>query len=518
MKELRIGIDVGGTNTDVAVVHQDGDVLAWHKAPTSPDVFEGIRAALVGVLSEVDGTAVGQVMLGTTHPVNAIIRRSGLGRVALLRIGAPATRAIPPFAEWPEDLVDVVRGPVEIVRGGHDVDGRVFVPLDGEAVTKFAEQCRDVDGVAVVAMNSPINADQELQAVAILRGVLGEDAMITASHEVSGLGLLERENSAILNSALVDVARTARDGLTGALADHGITAEMFFTQNDGTLMTADEAVRRPVMTIGSGPTNSMRGAAYLSGVDNAIVMDVGGTSTDVGLLVDGFPRESALAVEVGGVRTNYRMADLISVGIGGGTIVGSTSPPQVGPDSVGYRITEEALVYGGNTLTLSDISVASRRAQFGDPSLVSLTDDSVEEVLAHVDEQFGILADRIKTSRGELPLIAVGGGAHLIPDAIPGVSKVIRHDLSPVANAVGAAIAEASGTVDRVYSYDEHGREKCLNEAREAATAEAVRAGADPNQVRITRISEIPMTYVPGGSVRVAVKAVGQLLRSAAVR
>ncbi|WP_328824774.1 hydantoinase/oxoprolinase family protein [Streptomyces sp. NHF165] len=342
--------------------------------------------------------------------------------------------------------------------------------------------------------------------------------MITASHEVSGLGLLERENSAILNSALVDVARTARDGLTGALADHGITAEMFFTQNDGTLMTADEAVRRPVMTIGSGPTNSMRGAAYLSGVDNAIVMDVGGTSTDVGLLVDGFPRESALAVEVGGVRTNYRMADLISVGIGGGTIVGSTSPPQVGPDSVGYRITEEALVYGGNTLTLSDISVASRRAQFGDPSLVSLTDDSVEEVLAHVDEQFGILADRIKTSRGELPLIAVGGGAHLIPDAIPGVSKVIRHDLSPVANAVGAAIAEASGTVDRVYSYDEHGREKCLNEAREAATAEAVRAGADPNQVRITRISEIPMTYVPGGSVRVAVKAVGQLLRSAAAR
>ncbi|WP_235734386.1 hydantoinase/oxoprolinase family protein [Nocardioides alcanivorans] len=518
MKTLRIGIDVGGTNTDVAVVDQDGTVLAWHKAPTSSDVFEGIRGALAGVLAQIDSSKVGQVMLGTTHPVNAIIRRSGLGRVGLLRIGAPATLAIQPFAEWPDALVEVVRGPVEVIRGGHEVDGREFVDLDTDAVQRFAARCRDVDGVAVVGLNSPINPDHEQKAVAIIREILGEDVMISAGHEVSGLGLLERENSAILNSALADVARTVRDGLTAALSEYGITAEMYFTQNDGTLLTADEAVRRPVMTIGSGPTNSMRGAAHLSGVENAIVMDVGGTSTDVGLLVEGFPRESALAVEVGGVRTNYRMADLISVGIGGGTIVGSTSPPEIGPDSVGYRITEDALVFGGSTLTLSDISVAAGRAKFGDPSRVDVTDNAVHETLRHVGEQLGVLADRIKTSRGELPLIAVGGGAHLVPDEMPGVSKVVRHDLAPVANAVGAAIAEASGAIERVYSYDDHGREKCLAEARQAATAEAVRAGADPNQVRITRISEIPMSYVPGGSVRVEVKAVGQLLRTDAAR
>ena len=131
-------------------------------------------------------------------------------------------------------------------------------------------------------------------------------------------------------------------------------------------MALEYATRYPILTVASGPANSIRGAAFLSGLQNAVIIDVGGTSTDVGILVNGFPRESAIAVEIGGVRTNFRMPDLISIALGGGTRIQTTDGLRIGPDSVGYRITEEALVFGGETLTLSDVAVADGRAEMGD--------------------------------------------------------------------------------------------------------------------------------------------------------
>ena len=114
-------------------------------------------------------------------------------------------------------------------------------------------------------------------------------------------------------------------------------------------MTEAVAAALPVVSFASGATNSMRGAAYLSGLAEAIVVDVGGTSTDVGQLRRGFPREANSVVEVGGVRTLFRMPDLLSIGLGGGSLV-ARDPLAVGPHSLGYRLTREALVFGGNTL------------------------------------------------------------------------------------------------------------------------------------------------------------------------
>jgi N-methylhydantoinase A/oxoprolinase/acetone carboxylase beta subunit len=126
---------------------------------------------------------------------------------------------------------------------------------------------------------------------------------------------------------------------------------LFVSQNDGTLISAAYAARYPVLTFGSGPTNSMRGAAFLTGMRDAIVMDVGGTTTDIGALVNGFPRESSLAVDIGGVRTNFRMPDILSIGLGGGTAEPATAPRdalRIGPDSVGYRLLGESLSFGGS--------------------------------------------------------------------------------------------------------------------------------------------------------------------------
>ena len=330
------------------------------------------------------------------------------------------------------------------------------------------------------------------------------------------MGLIERENAAILNASLLGVARNVVSGFHSALKDHGLEVESYLTQNDGTLMSAEEAVRFPVLTLGSGPTNSMRGACALAGLANAIVIDVGGTSADVGILIDGFPRESSAAIEVGGVRTNFRMPDLISIGLGGGSIVrDSGDDVRVGPDSVGYKVVTEALVQGGSTVTLSDVSVrAGRLTGFGDAERVETLDERVvAQALAWVDAQIKIMVERMKPSREPFPLIAVGGGSHLVPAQIEGISEVIRPQNHAVANAYGAAIAEASGTVDRVFRYEEQGREECLEVARRLAMDAAVRSGADPDQVRITAMAEIPLTYVPGRACRVQVKAAGPLAR-----
>ncbi len=146
----------------------------------------------------------------------------------------------------------------------------------------------------------------------------------------------------------------------GALAESGLTAPLYLTQNDGTIVNAAYAARFPVYSFASGPTNSMRGANFLGRLEDAIVVDVGGTTTDVGCLRLGFPREANNVVEIGGVRTNFRMPDVLSIGLGGGSIV-SNEPLAVGPVSVGYELTEKARVFGGDVLTATDLAVAAGR-------------------------------------------------------------------------------------------------------------------------------------------------------------
>ena len=416
--ELRIGIDVGGTNTDAVVIDTAGTVISAVKVATTPEPIDGIRESLDKVLSDVEKALVTKAMLGTTHPTNAIIERRGLDTVGVLRLAAPSSLGVRPGAAWPGDIRSLVIGASAIIEGGNEYTGAEIAPLDTDAVRRFAATavaagCR---AIAVSAAFSPATSEHEIRARDILAAELGAAFPVSLSHQVGSLGLLERENATILNAALLSVASSVVNGFESALAAHDLAIDAYLTQNDGTLLTAAEAGRFPVLTLGSGPTNSMRGACALAGVNDAVVIDVGGTSADAGILVDGFPRESTAAVEVGGVRTNFRMPDLISIGLGGGTIVRDTradngSELSIGPDSVGYAVATEALCVGGGTLTLSDVSLASGRfGGFGDPALVAHLDAGlVSEALGWVDEQVSIMSDRMKSSRAEIPLLAVGG-------------------------------------------------------------------------------------------------------------
>ena len=179
---------------------------------------------------------------------------------------------------------------------------------------------KGIKSAAITSVFSPVSSEFEKQAGAIMARAL-PGAHITLSADIGRIGLMERENAAIMNACLRNLSRHVVAAFRGALADVGFTGRFYLTQIDGTLMDAAFAERFAVLTFASGPTNSMRGAAFLSGVSDGIVVDIGGTTTDAGSLQNGFPRQATVAVEVGGVRTNFRMPDVFSIGLGGGSLV-----------------------------------------------------------------------------------------------------------------------------------------------------------------------------------------------------
>jgi N-methylhydantoinase A/oxoprolinase/acetone carboxylase beta subunit len=510
---LRVGIDVGGTNTD-AVVMNGNEVLAETKTATTADVTSGVLSALALVLAGQRPNQVEAVMIGTTHFTNAVVEARRLQPVAVIRLGLPATPSLPPLVDWPERLASCVRGVVSLCHGGHEFDGREISGLDRDEVLRVVEEARHkgIASFAVTSVFSPVTAEHEAAVGAMIEEEYPE-AAVSVSHEIGRIGLLERENATIINACLRELARSIVSGFRAALHESGIEAPMFMSQNDGTLMSAEFTERYPVATFASGPTNSMRGAALLSGLENCAVIDIGGTTSDIGLLENGFPRQASLEVEIEGVRTNFRMPDVLSIGIGGGSVVATAPEVAVGPVSVGYELTTRARVFGGDTLTATDVAVAAGLTEIGDAGLVRDVPAPVRDAaVAQIRGRIAKCLDQMKTSRDPIPVVLVGGGSVLLDDELPGASRIVRPEHFAVANAAGAAIAQVGGEVDRVFSLDRQTRDEAIAEATEEATRRAAEAGARKETIRVVDVEEVGLGYLPGNALRLKVKTVGDLV------
>lgn len=515
--DLRIGIDVGGTNTD-AVLMCGRKVLATTKRSTTQDVTGGVTNAIGDVLAlgNVAAASIGAVMVGTTHFVNAFVQRRELQPVAIVRIGLPMTSGIPPLVDWPDELREALGDHVFLVGGGSYYTGKDYAPLDQAALETAAReiQRRNLHAVAISCVFAPIRPDLEIEARKIIHSI-APDVHVTLSHQVGGMGLIERENAAVINASLHDLADKVVSALERAMGGMGLNANLFLTQNDGTLMATEVARQFPVTTCSAGPTNSIRGAAFLSDLQDAIVVDIGGTTTDVGVLSKGLARETSDAFDLGGVRTNFSMPDVLSIGLGGGTIVRFDADGRVrlGPDSVGFKLSTEARVFGGETLTTSDIAVSRGQLDLGDPALVrdvlaAQSDSVARKIKARVEAA----VDQLKTSAKDIPVILVGGGSVLIDGDLAGASQVIRPENGTVANAIGAAIAQVGGRVKRLFNFGgEGGRDAAIAQAIEEAKAEALAAGAIAGSLEVVDIEEYPMPYMQTDAVDVRVRVVGDL-------
>ena len=514
----KLGIDVGGTNTDAVLIDENLQVIADIKYPTSGDIYEGIVGALRTILEEsgIDRTQIHQAMLGTTQCTNAIVERKNLAKIGILRIGAPATLGVPPMVDWEEDISKIAVGN-RIIAGGSEYDGKEIAPLDEEAAKDFFKEMKEkgVRSIAISSVFSPVRNDHEIRAAELCKEIMGEEVHVSISSEIGSMGLVERENATILNAALWQVAERFTDGFAKSLADEGIkNAEIYLSQNDGTLMTMEYARRYPILTVACGPTNSIRGASFLSKLRDAIVIDVGGTTTDLGVIQNGFPRESSIAVTIGGVRTNFRMPDVISIGLGGGSIVRQLENGRVtvGPDSVGYKIASEALVFGGKQMTATDIAVRLGMVTLGNPSFVAdIPLELAEKAMDAMREMVEDAIDSMKLSNADIDVVLVGGGSIILPENLAGAAQVLKPDHFACANAIGSAISKVSGTYEKLINYDEIPREEALEQAKAETIDMAVEAGAIRETVEIIEIEDVPLAYYPGNTNRVKVKAAGDL-------
>ena len=510
----RIGIDVGGTNTDAVLM--DGErVLGEVKTPTTADVTTGIVTALrkLVVDSRVQPGSVMAVMIGTTHFTNAVVEAKRLMHTAAIRLGLPATQALPPMVDWPRRLKEAIGNHTYLCHGGHEFDGRLISKLDPDELRNVAEDIgkKGIRSIAISSVFSPVNAEMELEAARVFEAEL-PGVMVSVSHEIGRIGLLERENATIMNACLRDLAVHIVEAFDSALRQVGIKAPVYLSQNDGTLMSVDYAERYPVATFASGPTNSMRGAAFLSSRLDCAVVDIGGTTSDVGVLQQGFPREASVTVEIGQVRTNFRMPDVLSFGLGGGSLVRSNGQLRIGPDSVGYELTSKALIFGGEILTATDIAVAAGRAEIGDArTVLHLKRKVVADAVALIEDSISQAVDRMKTSADPIPLVVVGGGSILLGERLAGASELVKPNHFAVANAIGAAIAQVGGEVDRIFALDQMGREAALEQAKQEAVEKAVAAGAREETVNIVDVEEVPLAYLPSNAARIRVKAIGEL-------
>ena len=510
---LRIGIDVGGTHTDAVLI--DGhDVLASTKSLTSANVRDGVLEALDRVLNQsaVAHSAIEAVMIGTTQFTNAVIERRELAPTAIIRAGLPSGAMIPPMLDWPDDIADAVGRHIYMVHGGRTYDGFPIAPLDMAEVDAAINDiaAKEIRLIAISSVFSPSDPSQELQiAERILKRL--PDVRITASHRIGGMGLLERENAAILNTSLLPLAASVITAFADALSSRGIAAPFYVSQNDGTLMSAEFAAEFPALTFASGPTNSLRGASLLTRLNDAVVVDIGGTTSDIGVLQGGFPRQSNVAIDVGGVRTNFRMPDIQAIGLGGGSLVAEDGE-RIGPQSVGYRLVQEGLVFGGSTLTTTDITVASGAAEIGEVSEVGDLDPHlVERAVQTIHRMIDQGIDQMKSSRDPVPVILVGGGAVLVSRDLSTASVLHRPEHSAVANAIGAANAQIGAETERIVSYRQTPRDEVLKSLQTELTAELVSAGAAPASVRLADVEETAISYMADESTRLRVKLVGDL-------
>lgn len=318
MRRCVIGIDTGGTYTDAAMVDaQSRRVVARAKALTTRgDLAVGVGEALAAVLGDAAGERwtqrdVAQLSLSTTLATNAIVEGHG-SAVAMILVGfddAMVQRT---------GLSAALPGtPVLRVAGGHDHAGEEQAPLDLAAVERFlAETAGTAEAYAVAAHYAVRNPAHEHAVRDAIERLTGRP--VSLSVDLSrALDAPRRALTAALNARIVSRIASLVRAVRGAMAHHGLAAPLMVVKGDGSLGAADAVALRPIETILSGPAASVVGARFLSGLDDFVVSDVGGTTTDIATVERGWPRLDRDGAEVGGRRTLVRAVAMRTFGLGG---------------------------------------------------------------------------------------------------------------------------------------------------------------------------------------------------------
>lgn len=540
-----IGIDVGGTNTDSVIINpsnlkdeKNRGIVAFEKTPTTSDVTSGIKKSLEGLFEkltasnpEIRSDEICSVTIGTTHFINAVVERDPmkLDRIAVIRLVGPCSRELPPFSDFPRDLASLINGYTCYCDGGYRINRKEISHINKSEIISNCEKIREIglNTIAVIGMFSPVAKDQEIAVRKIIKDTFTDwNVDIVLSQEIGGIGFLERENITIINAAIKRFAISVIHSFQQAVREFGLDCQILLTQNDGTALTVKDAIRTPIKTFSSGTTNSMRGASFLcrkelqAFTENkpVLVLDIGGTTTDAGLLeTNGFPRHYSTHTLVGGVRTILSKPDVRSIGLGAGSIVrieedvNNRTLMSIGPDSVASSLETKALVFGGKIATTTDIALLSRSDKeirssknpiFQNVHLGNVKRNFSEALTKKYNDQIKImidqLVDTIKTNADPIPAILVGGGSYIVPsnETLNSCESLIRPENASIANAIGAALTEISADETRfVETISEAERGRKLKEVEGDAIKKIIEMGVDADSIRIMNVINDAVPY-----------------------
>lgn len=312
---LSLGVDTGGTYTDAVLLRDDAGIIASAKSLTTRhDLSVGISDAVAQVLqsAEVAAADITLAALSTTLATNALVEGHG-GRIGFIAIG------FNPNDLERAGLSDAMRGdPVLHLAGGHNHAGTEAQVLDLPELDTWLADLGPVSGFAVAGQFSTRNPAHEKAVAERCRAF----APVSCSHQLSArLGGPKRAMTAVLNARLIGLTHRLIGRAEDGLRELGIQAPLMVVRGDGALMSAAQATERPIETILSGPAASVVGARWLTGVDTALVSDIGGTTTDVALLRGGRPKIDPDGARVGPYRTMVEAVAMRTHGLGGDSVV-----------------------------------------------------------------------------------------------------------------------------------------------------------------------------------------------------
>ena len=308
-----LGIDTGGTYTDAVILRDEEVVIASAKSLTTRhDLAEGIGKAAAATLeiAGIEASDIAMASLSTTLATNALVEGQG-GRVGLIFIG---------FRDGDLEkhgLTQALAGdPVLEIAGGHNHAGGEAVALDLSAIADWIDQQNGISAFAVASQFATRNPAHELAVLNLLREKTGKP--VSLSHQLSAkLNGPRRALTALLNARLIGLIDRLLQRAQCVLSELGVDAPLMVVRGDGALISLNQARDKPIETILSGPAASIVGARWLTNSDNALVSDIGGTTTDIAVLRDGLPAIDPEGAKVGPYRTMVEAVAMRTFGLGG---------------------------------------------------------------------------------------------------------------------------------------------------------------------------------------------------------
>jgi N-methylhydantoinase A/oxoprolinase/acetone carboxylase beta subunit len=498
-----IGIDVGGTNTDIVVIDENEQIVFSKKKLTTERASEGILALLLDIFKLYSINLIKRIVVGTTSSLNNILERKNLEGVGLIRLAKNSEDSIPPCFEWPEDLKQIILKKYVSCFGGFECDGKEIYPLNMDEIKRIGLEFFN-QKIKRVVINSPFShlfKDHEEKILKILEEFY-DKKNIEISYDFNDLGIIERENTLLLNAALKESFFYEFSELKQISEEYKIP--FYIVQNNGTLLAFDEAIKYPIKTIGAGIVNSCIGGSKLASKKNAVVVDVGGTSLDIGIVKNYFCKKSTGFLSIEGIKLLQDCPDIHSMALGGGTIIEKNNNDfQIGPKSIGKNLFSDGYSFGGNVKTLTDAAIVKNLFQ----------NDKIKKKDAFLIEDVDFIFQKIfnklililkKINLDNDPVVLVGGASFLFNSNK--LNNFIIPPFSQVANAYGAACAEFCTSVVTTKSVID--KEKILKELCDFAINETLIKGA--KKARIIEQKMISYSYIPGNIFKIIIVAAGK--------